>query len=250
MTVREVLRPAKKSASTGAPANKKTARTVGVLYIVATVAGLVGLGIFSDPVLSEQEYLVSVSANENQVLMGALFELIMAVAVAGIALAAYSLLRKHNATIAIGYVGARIAEGLIYIIGIINLLALLTLSQEFVKAGAPDASYFQTIGELLLAARDWGGHVVLDVAVFPLGAFMFYYLLYRTRLIPRWISGLGLVAAPLYWAAGLLVMFDLITPLTSSHILLQAPLGLQELILAVWLIVKGFNPTPALSRSA
>ncbi len=81
------------------------------------------------------------------------------------------------------------------------MLMLLTLGHEFVQAGAPDAAYFHTLGELLLSMRDWAGHVVLDVAVFPLGTLAFYYVLYQSKLVPRWLSGWGLVAAILYWVA-------------------------------------------------
>jgi hypothetical protein len=219
---------------------KKTARMVGAFYIAATAAGIVGLA-FSDPIVGASDYLTKISANENQVLIGALFELIMAVAVAGIAIAVYPVLRQHNASIAIGYVGARIVESILFLIGVISLLLLVTLSHEFVKAGSPEGSYFHTIGELLLAVRDWGGHVVLDVAVFPLGALIFYSLLYQFRLVPRWVSGWGLIGAVLYWSAGVLVMFDLIETLSTPQIALQAPLGLQEIALALWLIVRGFN---------
>lgn len=225
--------------------HKMTARMVGAFYIAATVAGIVGLA-FSDPIVGASDYLTKISAHENQVLIGALFELIMAVAVAGIAIAVYPVLRQRNASIAVGYVGARIVESMLFLIGVISLLLLVTLSREFVKAGSPDASYFHTIGELLLAVRDWGGHVILDVAVFPLGALIFYSLLYQFKLVPRWVSGWGLIGAVLYWSAGVLVMFDLIEALSTPQILLQAPLGLQEIALAVWLIVKGFN-TPAIA---
>ena len=229
--------------------SRKNAIIVGVFYIVATVAGMLSLP-FTEPALNAPDYLVNVSASENQVLIGALIELIMAVAVAGIGITVYPVLRKYNVSSAIGYFGARIVEGVIFFIGVISLLTLLTLSQEFVKAGAPDASYFQTSGELLLAARDWGGHVVLDVAVFPLGALILNYLLYQSKLIPRWLSGWGLIGAILYWAAGLLVMFALINPFSTIHVGLQAPLGFQEMVFAVWLIVKGFNPSTIVSEFA
>ena len=230
-------------------ASRKIAITVGVLYLTANfIAGPLGL-LFTEPSLNAPDYLVQVSANENQVLVGALFVLIMAVADAGIAIAVYPVLRKRNASIAIGYVGARLVESVIFILDVISLLMLLTLSHEFVQAGAPDTSYFQTAGELLQSVRDWGGHVVLDVAVFPLSALIFYYVLYQSKLIPRWLSGWGLITAIMYWAASLLVMFALITPLSTIHIVLQAPLGLQEVALAVWLIVKGFNPSALASES-
>ena len=176
--------------------NRKTAIIVGVLFIIATVAPLLSLPFTRH--IDTPDYLINVSANATQVIIGALFELIMAFAVAGIAITIYPILKKHNEALAIGYVGARIIEGVLFIVAVIGLLSLLTLSQEFVKAGAPDASYFQTLGGLLLAARDWGGHVVLDVAVFPLGALIFNYLLYQSKLIPRWLAGWGFIAGILY----------------------------------------------------
>jgi hypothetical protein len=220
-------------------ANKRVARIVGIFYIAATVAGLVGLAVEDPVLLDNANYLIDVSANEIRVITGTLCELIMAVAVVGIAITAHQVLKKHNASIAIGYVGARLVEGVIYIIGAISLLTLLTLSQEFAAAGTPDASYFHTLGELLLAVRDWGGHVILDVAVFPLGALIFYAVLFQARLVPRWLSG---------W--GVLVLFAVFEPLSTIHIVLQAPLGIQELALALWLIVKGFSSPVITSEAA
>ena len=173
----------------------------------------------------------------------------MAVAVAGIAITMYPILRKHNGALALGYVGARIIEGIIFIVAVIGLLSLLTLSQEFVKAGAPNASYFQNLGTLLLAARDWAGHVLGSIA-FSLGALMFYYLLYQSKLIPRWLSVWGLIGAPLALAEGLFLMFDLIDPFSTNAILLNIPIGVNEMVLAVWLIVKGFNSSAIASGSA
>ncbi|MFZ2520372.1 MAG: DUF4386 domain-containing protein [Anaerolineae bacterium] len=222
---------------------RKTAISVGVLFIIGTVAGLISLGVFTDPILGAPNYLAGVTANEAKVITGALLELAMGVALVGMALAVYPVLKKFSAPMAIGYFGARIVEFVIYIIGAVSLLTLVTLSREFAGAGASNASYFQATGKLLLAVRDWGGHAVLDVAVFPLGALMLNYVLYRARLTPRWLSAGGLVGAVLYWTAGLLVMFELIAPLETIHVALQAPLGMQEMVLAVWLIAKGFNPS-------
>ncbi|MCP5099619.1 MAG: DUF4386 domain-containing protein, partial [Chloroflexi bacterium] len=134
--------------------NKKTARIVGVLFITATVATMLSL-VFSGPILEAPDYLVNVSVNENQMITGMLFMLIDAAAVAGIAIALYPILKKHNEALALGYVGARIVEGVLFIVYVIILLTLLTLGQEFVKADTPDTSYFQTGGTLLLAASDW-----------------------------------------------------------------------------------------------
>jgi len=228
---------------------RKIAFIVGALYLtVNVIAGPLGIAL-TESTLNAPDYLFQVSANETQMLIGALLVLVMAIADAGIGIVVYPVLKKRNTSIAFGYFGSRIVESMIFVISAISLLLLLTLSREFIQAGAPNVSYFQTLGELLLATRDWAGHVILDVAVFPLGALLFYYVLYQSKLVPRWLSGWGLVGAVLYWAASLLVMFALITPLSTIHIILQAPLGLQEIALALWLIFKGFTPTATTSEA-
>ena len=228
--------------------NRKTAIIVGVLFITATVAGTLSL-VFLGSILNDPDYLINISANENQMLIGVLFTLIMAVAVVGIAIMMFPILKKHNEALALGYVGARIVEAVTYIAVVISWLLLLILSQEYVKAGAPDASYFQTLGTLLLTVGDWVGHVIVDTAVFSLAALMFYYLLYQSKLIPRWLSVWGLIGAPLLLAAGLLTMFGH-DPTSTILIILNLPIAVNEMVLAVWLIVKGFNSSALASESA
>ncbi len=172
----------------------------------------------------------------------------MAVAIAGIGLVIYPVLKQHNASIAILYVGSRLTEGILIIVGQASMLSLLTLSQEFVKAGAPDASYFQTLGELLPAAREWVG--MLMFIVFCLGALLFYYLLYQSKLIPRWLSGFLFLGVILAFPAALLTLFGLLEVRSTIDISMQIPLMLSELTLAVWLIVKGFNSSAVASGSA
>ena len=226
---------------------RKTAMIVGVLFIIATVAPLLSFP-FSGFITDDPDYLVNVSANATQVIIGALFEFIMCLAIAGIAIWAYPILKKHNDGLALGYVGFRLIEGILLTIAVIGLLSLLTLSQEFVKAGAPDASYFQSLGTLLLAARDWTG--VLGSFAFILGALMYYYIFYQSKLIPRWLSVWGLIGVPLWIAAELLIMFGLIESFSTNAILLDIPIAVNEMVLAVWLIVKGFNPSAIASLSA
>ncbi len=226
--------------------NKKTARIVGVLFITATVAGMLGvvfLGSIYDP-----DYLTKVSANENQIIIAAFLVLIMGVAVASIPFMMFPILKKHNEALALGYVVFRVLEAVIDFAAAISFLLLITLSQGFVKAGAPDASYFQTSGTLLLAAGDWS-HVPLDI-VFGLGALMFYYLLYQSKLVPRFLSVWGLIGGTLVLAeAGFLAMFSH-SPFSTIPILLWLPIAVNEMVLAVWLIVKGFNSSAIASGSA
>jgi len=118
----------------------------------------------------------------------------------------------------------------------------LTLSQEFVIAGTPDASYFQTLATLLLAVREWAGGVFATI-VFSLSALILNYILYRSKLIPRWLSGWGLIGATLYLGSGFLPLFGRYDSRSTIYLLMEAPTFLQEMVMAVWLIVKGFNPS-------
>ncbi len=220
--------------------SRKTATIVGVLFITATVAGILSF-VFLGSNLDAPSYLSNISANETHVLIGTLLEFAMAVLIAGMAIWMYPILKKHNESLAIGYIVARTIEVVILTLGVISLLTLLTLSREFIKAGAPDASYFQTSGALLLAVREWGGGVCSSI-VFSLSALMLNYILYRSKLIPQWLSGWGLIGAALYLASGFLPLFGH-GPRSTFYLLMEAPLGLQEMVFAVWLIVKGFNPT-------
>ncbi len=226
---------------------RKTAIIVGVLFIIGTVAGILSL-VFTGPFLDDPDYLIKVSANENRIIIGALFVLIMAFALAMVPVVMFPISKKYNEALALGYVVFRGAlETVTYIAVVVSWLLLIALSQEYVKAGAPDASYFQTLGTLLLKAVDWMD-VILTI-VFSLGALMFYYLLYQSKLIPRWLSGWGFIGATMVLAAGMLAMFGLVFELSGFEIL-WAPLALNEMVLAVWLIVKGFNPSAIASVSA
>jgi len=226
--------------------NRKTAIVVGVLFIIATVASILSLP-FLEP-MKATNYLVSVSANGDQVTTGALLLFIGAAAAVGIAISLYPVLRKYNEGLALGAVGFRLIEGVFYIVAVMGLLLLLTLSQEFVKAGAPDSSYFQTLGVLLVAGYRWVGNVG-SLLAFSIGALLYYYIFYQTRLVPRWLSGWGLVAIILTMVSGLLVMFGLIGPMSTGQVVLNLPIAPQEMVLAVWLIVKGFNPSVIASKS-
>jgi len=227
--------------------NKKTAISVGVLFIIASVLGVLGRS-FSQPILDAPDYLIKISANENQVIIGGLLSLLAAFASAGIAIGLYPVLKKHHEALALGSVGLRVMEGMLYIIGVVGLLSILTLSQEYVKAGASNASLFQASGTSLLAVRDWAGK--LSIIAFTLGALMYYYVFYQSKLVPRWLSGWGFLGAALSLAAVLLAISGQIIYFSMVFILLQLPIGVQEMVLAVWLIVKGFNPSAIASGPA
>lgn len=218
--------------------NRKAAAAAGWLYLLGFVAGILSVAYAVDA----PDYLLKAAANAKEVMTAAFFHLMMAPACVGIALALYPVLRQYHPHLAFGFAGFRVIAGGFIILGVAFLLLILTLSQEFVRAGAPQAAYFQTLGALLQAGRDLVNHVAMTLAI-SLSGLMYYAMLYQTRLVPRWLSGWGLVGTTLTIFATLLVMFRLIGIITTGYLVLNFPMALQEMVLAVWLIVKGFRQT-------
>ena len=228
--------------------NRRIAIVAGVLFIIATVGALISNALLT-PILSTPDYLTRISANEGQVLLGAFFQFVGGAACPAIAIALYPVLRRHEEGLALGSVGFRLIEGVLYVVLVVVLLVLVTLSRETVEAGAAASSAFQVPGALLMAARDWLGPVA-GVLTFGLGAFMYYCVLYRSRLIPRWLSAWGLVGITLVTVSATLVLFRLTSPMSTTQVVLALPIAVQEMVMAVWLIAKGFDPSAIAAESA
>jgi len=214
--------------------SRKATILAGALYFLGIIAGVFSVV----PVIDIPDYLVQVSGNASQINSGAFFQVLMTAAYVGMAVALYPILRKYNESLALGYVGSRLVAVAFNVIGVIILFLLLTLSQEFVKTGVPVSSHFQTIGELLRRGRDLVNHGAV-ILVLSMGGLMFYYSLYQTKLVPRWLAGWGLIGTAVAIVASFLFMFSSIDLLTSVY--MDFPLALQEMVFAVWLLVKGFN---------
>jgi Domain of unknown function (DUF4386) len=220
-------------------ADRIAAILAGGLYFLGLIAGVLSVV----PVIDLPDYLVQISAHVGQVTSGAFFQFLMMAAYVGMAITLYPILQKHNESLALGYVGFRLVAAAFIVIGVILLLLLLTLSQEFIKAGAPVSSHFQTIGETLRTGRDLVNHVGM-ILVLSMGGLLFNSLLYQTHLVPRWLSGWGLAGTAVTIVASFLFMFRAIDLLTSVY--MNFPLALQEMVFAVWLIAKGINPATAI----
>jgi amino acid permease len=228
--------------------NRKTAIIVGVLFLTATVTFMLGDDALTGSILDDPDYLVSVSKNRTKVIMGMLIAFIDGIAIVGIAVLLFPILKKHNEPIALGYVGLRITEFAVIIAYLISPLVLITLSQEYVKAGDPDASYFQTLGTLFQAGRYWA--IQLVYIFNGLAGLMLAYLLYQSKLIPRSISVLGLIGYALLLPGALLDMFGYVDTLHGAGMIVFLPGALFEILLPIWLIVKGFNSSAIDSGSA
>jgi len=221
--------------------HKKTARIVGLLFIIATVSSILATFGFLEPLLNTPDYLLDISENSTRLIVGVLIDAMNSAAVVAIAVMLFPILKKHHEALAMGYVASRILESMILVVGHISQLALVQLSREYVRTGSQDASYFLPSGTLLQAASAWT-FLLGPMIVLSLTALILNQILYQSRLVPRFISVWGLIGAVSMFAAGLSGMFGL-SPISTLMILLGLPLALNEMVLAVWLIVKGFNPS-------
>jgi hypothetical protein len=238
---------ADKKVKTHRHTDRRIAIIVGVLFITATVANLLSTSL-TRSLVDAPDYLRSLSASGDQILVGALLALIAALASGSIAIALYTVLRRYNTGLALGSVGFRLIESVFYIVDILGLLLLLALSQAFVQAGTPGDPYFQTIGVVIQAGREWATFV-FGVSAFSLGALMYYAALYQSKLIPRWLAGWGVLGAVCSLGAAVSILFGL-TPYSLPMIVLILPIAIQEMALAIWLIVKGFTAPDSVSEPA
>jgi hypothetical protein len=142
---------------------------------------------------------------------------------------------------ALGSVGFRLVEGTFYLGIVVCLLVLVAIGEEAVSSGDPAA--FGVPTALVLAAKEALGQV--GVLAFALGATMYYWLFYRSRLIPRWLSAWGLLAIASLVVSVVLVIAGVLEPMSQPQVLLAAPIGVQEMVLAGWLIAKGFRRADA-----
>jgi Domain of unknown function (DUF4386) len=228
--------------------SRMTAILVGTLFIIGTVAGILSV-VVTAPLSEAPDLLTRVAANEDRVALGALLVLIMGFALAIVPVLMFPIAKRHNETLALGYVVFRGGlETVTYFGWAISWLLLVPLSQAYVQAGASDASTIQALGALLLKAGATSG--MLTAIVFPLGALMFYALLYQSKLIPRWISVWGGIGVTLHLAGtGLAGMFGLTDLPMIVQLVVVLPILIQEMVMAVWLIAKGFCPAALVSGS-
>ncbi|MBI3152220.1 MAG: DUF4386 domain-containing protein [Chloroflexi bacterium] len=220
--------------------NRKTAATVGALFLTAMVASLLGGGLV-ESVISVPDYFTAISENETLVVVGILLELVNAIAVIGIGVLMFTVLKQHNETMATGYLSLRIVEAVFCSLIVISPLSLIRLSQEYATAGA-DSALLQTAATFSIAERASVSGLLVPV-FFSLGALLLYSSLYQSKLLPRFISVWGLIAVALVLIMNLLSL-KLEIGLGVS-LIFAFPIILNEIFMGIWLIAKGFNPSAA-----
>jgi hypothetical protein len=224
--------------------DRTTERAVGTLFVAATVGSLAASAALGS-VLDGPDYLADLAAHEGRVILAVLIFLIAACSAFATSFLLFPILRRHAEGLAAGYVGLRAFENVLYVAGVVTLLAMLTVSQND-AIGAAGAADLPLLGATLLAFHDWS-ILIGTLVFFALGAAILNYVLLRSRLVPRWLSTWGLIGAPLALGYGVLGILGYGTELGSPLMLLAMPIALQELVFAVRLITRGFD-RPAVGR--
>lgn len=217
---------------------KTNARITGVLFILGTVP-MICAALAMGPILQSPDLLSSYASHGPQILIFALALTVMGLACAGIGISMYPALKRHGEGLALGVAGLRVMEGTLQIASAAGFIAMLALGREFAKAGGSSASFIQSAGASVKAANDW----LSQVYVIPwcIAAFLYTAVFLRARLVPRWISVWGLVALSMIFASNVLAMLGILDPSSTAATILSLPIMPQEMVLAVWLIVKGYD---------
>jgi hypothetical protein len=215
---------------------RKTAITAGSFYFVTHVTSIAALALYG-PVLHHPDYVLGAGA-DARIRLGALLEVVLALAIVGTAVTLFPVVRRQNEGFALGYVGLRALEASVILVGVVSLLAVTTLRRDH-PAAAPDA--LVVADRSLVAVHDWTFLVGPDM-VLGTNTVLMAYLMYRSRLVPRFIGVLGLVGGPLVFGSAVAVLFGAYSQTSAWGALSAVPVFAWELALAGWLVVKGFRP--------
>jgi hypothetical protein len=220
---------------------KSTETTTGVLFIIATLFGAISLAFSGS--LTSPDYLVEIYQSRTQVALGIFVVVIMTVAILAIPIILAPILKPFGEVSTVAYIVLRSLESVAYVLLIVGRLMLISLSEEFVVSEAPVQASFELLGGLLEDLETQIGTVI--TIFFGLGALVFYQLLWTSRLLPRWLSGWGFVGAVLTCVAAILGVFDVFSGNLLLFAALWVPILINELVLAGWLILKGFDQIEA-----
>jgi hypothetical protein len=223
--------------------HRATARLVGGLFILATATGVASV-LLQQPVIDARDHLSEANRHEGWVETAALLEMVMSAAIVAIAITIYPVLARYRARLAIGYVVARAIEATMYMIGAAGLLTVLTIGRT--AADGSSAVDPANLSDLVLTGRDVTA-AIMGTAAFSVSAVILNCVLFRTRLVPRWLSAWGLVAAISYVAGGVQGVYGA-DPASVAQTVVDLPLAVQEMALAAWLLIRGFTQGTARQR--
>lgn len=212
---------------------------IGMLYIVAAVTSIIAVVLYQ-PILSEQWYMTVENGFQTKVLIGVLNDFLLVVTAIGTAVMLFPYIRRWNEHIALGYLCFRFMEAVFISIGLVSILSLLHLSINYEAESLLNEENLFAIGLMLQAFHRWTSMLGPNLML-GLNTIMYSYLLFRTGLVPKSLALFGMVTAVSVFIAGLLEMFGVIEPFSTIKGLIALPVGVYEISLAIWLIIKGFH---------
>jgi len=213
---------------------RKTAIIIGALFLISTTSFLIGDQLIAS-VIGNAEYLKNSHPNKGQIALGAILQFVNNIALIGIGLMFLPILRKYNSNLAFVYLITRVVEGTLLFVSAISILSIIPLSEQYLKAAKADVAHFETFGVLL--KYGWYKAFQLAMIVLSFGSFFLCYLLYKTKLVPRVFSIVGFIG----YAALLAKILSEILGLSAGLEILYLPGTLFELLMPLWIMVKGFN---------
>ncbi len=216
------------------------ARAGGIAYLITFAASIPAVLLLA-PILNDPSFIVAGTA-DTQVALGALLDVVNAIACIATAVAVFPVVRRQNESLALGFVTSRLMEAAIIMVGVVSLLAVVTMHQEVAGTAVADAASLETTGQALVAVRDWTFNFGPNVCA-GINALLFGTLLYKSRLVPRIIPTLGLIGAPFLLAASVLAVFG-VAEVGSVWFIGVIPVAIWELSVGVWMTFKGFRPSP------
>ena len=224
--------------------SRRTALIAG-LWFAGTFVFSIPAGLLYDPILTDVEYILGAGA-DRRIELGAMLEILLAVSGIATAVVFYPVLKRQNEAVAFGYIGARTVEGIIILVGVAAVLSVVILRQDVGGAGAADPASLEIAGRSLVTFHEWTRLLGPQFCAGFGNGILLGYLMYTSRLLPRRLALLGLIGGPLAVAGGILVVFGAIDlePGSAPLFLFTVIEALWEASLTIWLIVKGFSPSP------
>lgn len=219
--------------------NRRNEKITGVFFIAATIAAITGVKLY-DPVLKNTDFLSAAGHASSQIALGAAFELILACSAVGTGIMLYPYLKRYSESWGLGYALFRLLEVVFILIGVISMLSIVKISHESVNSSGQELLFLQASGNLLKTIYSWafvlGPHFMLGI-----NSFIYSSIFYQTKLLPGTLSFVGMLGAVLIFLAAVLEIFGVIPHFSPQIILLALPIAVYEMVLASWLILKGFS---------
>jgi hypothetical protein len=222
--------------------NKKTGRLVGVLFLLVFIIGVLIYQVLRGPFLFADDFLVSASLNENQIIISVLLAFLSGIATIGIAVLLFPIFTRSNPRLAFLYIAFCILSFVAIVIENYSALSLLELSHEYVNTGTDNKTLLETMGNVFYNNHKWSHLAYLLISCFPV--FVLYFTLLYSKLVPKAISIFGIIAVLLMFIQ---VLFSIFKISLSMNLLL--PIALIQIFLPFWLIFKGLN-SPLENNSA